>query len=65
MTTFEAARKWGINRSRVSVLLREGRIPGALQLQTPQGSRWHIPDDAPEPIRRPAGNPNWVSKETR
>lgn len=46
LSTFEAAKKWRIFRTRVSNLCNENRIPGAQRA----GSRWIIPEDAQKPL---------------
>lgn len=45
MSTPEASRIWGITANRISILARQGRIPGAVCV----GSRWMIPKNAPKP----------------
>ena len=45
MSTFEAAKKWGISHRRVSILCNQDRIPGAQRA----GIRWIIPEDAEKP----------------
>lgn len=45
MTIKQASEKWGISDTRIRVLCREGRIPGAYQ----EGKLWKIPVDAKKP----------------
>lgn len=46
ITTKEAAAKWGISTTRITVLANEGRIPGAVRM----GRSWLIPAGADKPI---------------
>ena len=46
MTSKEASVIWGISDRRISVLCKEGRVPGAYK----EGKLWVIPDDAQKPI---------------
>lgn len=60
MTITQAARKWGVSKSRVRAYLAAGRIPGATKTLTDAGTYlWKIPADATKPETLPAGNPNW------
>jgi len=45
ISTSKAAENWGISANRISILAREGRIPGAVQV----GMRWLIPENAEKP----------------
>lgn len=45
ITSKEASKKWGISRTRVTILANEGRIPGAKRL----GKSWLIPAMATKP----------------
>jgi len=44
-STEETAKRWGISSRRITILAKEGRIPGSLQV----GTRWMIPSDAQKP----------------
>lgn len=46
ISTTEAAKLWGITANRITILAKEGRIPGATQIST----RWMIPDNAIKPV---------------
>ncbi len=46
LSTFEAAKKWGLSPRRVGVLCNENRIPGAQRAW----SRWIIPEDVEKPV---------------
>jgi len=46
LSTAEASGRWGISTQRITILAKEGRIPGATQI----GMRWLIPEDATKPI---------------
>ncbi len=50
LSTTEIAEKWNISRRRVSILCKEGRIPGAFL----KGHMWLVPADAekPEDLRK-------------
>jgi len=52
----ETAAAWGLDPSRVTILAKAGRIPGARQM----GREWLIPNDAPKPpdLRRKAAAPD-------
>lgn len=54
MTIAQAAKTWGVHRSRVLVWIRENRIPATLET-TPAGSYWVIPDGTPRPEPKPPG----------
>ena len=45
MTVQEAARLWGVSDRRVTVLCKEGRLPGAEKT----GKSWRIPSDTAKP----------------
>lgn len=45
ITTKDAANKWGLIKSRVQVLYRQGKISGVFRL----GWAWAIPKDAKKP----------------
>lgn len=45
ISTKEAAKKWGISTTRITILATEGRIPGAYKL----GKNWLIPATATKP----------------
>lgn len=45
LTTVQMAEKWGISSTRITILAKSGRIPGAVQI----GSRWMIPENAKKP----------------
>lgn len=46
----EAARAWGISRQRVLLLATDGRIPGAVRIETVPGEfRWRIPQNSRKP----------------
>lgn len=47
ITTKDAAAKWGISTSRITILANEGRIPGAQRL----GRSWLIPANATKPSK--------------
>lgn len=51
ISTKEAALKWGISPTRITILASEGRIPGAQHL----GKSWMIPSDAAKPEARKGG----------
>lgn len=46
ISTVKAAEKWQITPTRITILAKNGRIPGAVQI----GSRWMIPFDAEKPL---------------
>jgi hypothetical protein len=54
MTIKQAAKKWGVTPSLVSILLRLGRVPGAFK--RPQTS-WDIPEGSLKPIPLKKGRP--------
>ena len=41
----EMAKRWNVSKRRVTILCKEGRIPGAKIL----GNIWVVPDDAEKP----------------
>ena len=47
ISTNEAAKKWGVDRSLVCAAAKAGRIPGAELI----GSRWHIPAELENPLK--------------
>jgi hypothetical protein len=49
MTVDQAATEWGINRQRVRVLLKAGRVPGAYRDMEDANGAWRIPADAEKP----------------
>lgn len=51
ISTQEASEKWGISTTRITILAREGRIPGAQRF----GKNWLIPVDAVKPPERKGG----------
>lgn len=60
MTITQAARAWGVSKSRVRAYLNADRVPGATKTLTDAGTYlWKIPADATKPETLPAGNPNW------
>lgn len=61
ISTTEAAKLWGITPNRITILAKEGRIPGAKQIST----RWMIPVDAIKPAdnRRTKNEQNSESTE--
>lgn len=67
MTTSQAARNWNISRQRVLVLLRAGRIPGAVLLREPTNKTgrgrglWSIPDTV-KPVANMQHGPKKGSK---
>ena len=48
ISTKEAAAKWGISTTRITILANEGRIPGAKRI----GRNWMIPASATKPVER-------------
>lgn len=46
ITIKQAAEKWGISDTRIRVLCRDGKIPGAFH----EGKAWRIPADAKKPL---------------
>ena len=56
MTVAEAAKLWGVNRSRVHVWIKQGRVPST-RIDTPQGGYFVIPDGTLKPTPRPPGMP--------
>lgn len=60
MTISQAARAWGVSKSRVRAYLNADRIPGATKTLTEACTYlWKIPADATKPETLPSGNPNW------
>lgn len=52
LTPAKIAKRWGITRARVSRLLRDGRIPGAVCMTIgPDEVRWQIPADTKKPAK--------------
>ena len=50
MSISQAAKLWGISRQRVLFLATDGRIPGAVRLETVPGEyRWRIPQKSRKP----------------
>ncbi len=45
LSTNEIAQKWGVSVTWVTILCKQGRIPGAVR----KGNRWFIPADAEKP----------------
>lgn len=45
LSTIEIAQKWGVSVTWVSILCKQGRIPGVVR----KGNRWLIPDEASKP----------------
>ena len=45
LSTKDIAQKWGVSDTWVSILCKQGRIPGVVR----QGNRWMIPDTAQKP----------------
>ena len=45
LSTNEIAQKWGVSATWVTILCKQGRIPGVVR----KGNRWLIPDDAVKP----------------
>ena len=45
LSAAEIAIKWGVGKRRVTILCKEGRVPGAKIV----GNMWLIPKDAPKP----------------
>ena len=63
ISTKEAAAKWGISTSRITLLANEGRIPGAQRI----GRSWLIPVNAAKPPERKpnrSGSAAKIQKET-
>lgn len=60
ISTKEASAKWGISPTRISILAKEGRIPGAQRV----GRSWLIPASATKPPERKANHSRTVRKET-
>lgn len=60
ITTKEASSKWGITATRIAVLAREGRIPGAQRL----GKNWLIPASATKPPELKANHSKSARKDT-
>ena len=60
LSTFEAAKKWGLSPRRVGVLCNENRIPGAQRA----GSRWIIPADAEKPADARIRSGKYIKKPT-
>lgn len=58
ISTKEAATKWGISTSRITLLANEGRIPGAYRL----GKSWLIPASATKPEPLEASRPGTAKK---
>lgn len=52
ITTKEAAAKWNISTTRITILANEGRIPGAQRL----GKSWLIPATATKPVTKNASH---------
>lgn len=59
ITTKEASAKWGISAIRITVLAKEGRIPGAQRL----GRSWLIPAGATKPPELKADHSGLARKE--
>ena len=59
ISAIQAAEKWGISRKRVTVLCKEGRIPGAQMA----GATWIIPEDAEKPADARIKSGKYVKKE--
>lgn len=59
ISTKEASAKWGISTIRITVLAKEGRIPGAQRI----GKSWLIPAGATKPAERKASRGHTASKE--
>jgi hypothetical protein len=57
MTTAEAAALWGISESRVKILLKAKRIPGAYRDISAPNADWVIPDGTPKPEPGRPGRP--------
>ena len=45
MDVHEASVKWNLTERRITALLRDGRIPGAIK----EGRAWLIPEDTQKP----------------
>lgn len=60
ITTKDAAAKWGISTTRITILANEGRIPGAKRL----GKSWLIPENATKPPKHKANHSGSTKKET-
>lgn len=54
MTVRQAAQRWGIFDTRITMLCREGKIEGAIK----NGKSWLIPVDTPRPVDRRYKIPN-------
>lgn len=54
MTVAEAAKTWGVHRSRVLVWIKEGRIQ-ATRHETAHGPIWLIDDHTQKPEPKPPG----------
>ena len=61
LSTFEAAKKWGLSPRRVGVLCNENRIPGAQRA----GSRWIIPEDAEKPADARIKSGKYIKSKTK
>ena len=61
LSTFEAAKKWGLSPRRVGVLCNENRIPGAQRA----GSRWIIPEDAEKPADARIKSGKYIKGKTK
>lgn len=61
ITTKDAAIKWGISTTRVTILANEGRIPGAHHL----GKSWLIPANAVKPPELKANHSASAKKENK
>lgn len=60
ITTKEASTKWGISPTRITILAKEGRIPGAQKF----GKNWLIPASATKPPELNANHSRSKKKET-
>lgn len=45
LSSKEAAQKWGVSVQRVQLVLKQGRVPGAIRI----GNTWAVPADAKKP----------------
>jgi predicted site-specific integrase-resolvase len=61
MTVRQTAEKWGISIRQVQTLLKDGRIPGAVQ----PARDWLIPASAPKPEDRRKYNRRRPKKEDK
>lgn len=64
LTPRQAGEKWGVSRTRVAQLCKEGRVPGARKVPNPVEGLpwlWEIPDqDKPDALKR-----GWVKGKPR